>query len=110
MSENESISDEQLSIIANITDLENRVEELHGVVKQGQKNNDITKRVEKLEKKLSKLNNKLQDLEEIGSLNKAKKSTSPVYKSTSNSLSPSNMSNCILFIGFVAILFFIMLK
>ena len=46
MSENESISDEQLSIIANIIfiDLENRVEELHGVVKHG----EITKSFNKI--------------------------------------------------------------
>ena len=51
MDNQNSISDEQLSIIASLTDLENRVEELYGLVNQDDQGNDLTKRVEKLEKK-----------------------------------------------------------
>ena len=67
MDNQNSISDEQLSIIASLTDLENRVEELYGLVNQDDKGNDLTKRVEKLEKKISKLSKKLDGLQEINS-------------------------------------------
>ena len=67
MDNQNSISDEQLSIIASLTDLENRVEELYGLVNQDDQGNDLTKRVEKLEKKISKLSKKFDGLQEINS-------------------------------------------
>ena len=110
MDNQNNISDEQLSIIASLTDLENRVEELYGLVNQENKDNDLTKRVEKLEKKISKLSKKFEGLQEIYSSLNRNISTSPVRVSSSGSLTPSSLSNGILFIGLVAILFFIMLK
>ena len=65
MDNQNNISDEQLSIIASLTDLENRVEELYGLVNQENKDNDLTKRVEKLEKKISKLSKKFEGLQEL---------------------------------------------
>ena len=67
MDNQNSISDEQLSIIASLTDLENRVEELYGLVNQDDQGNDLKKRVEKLEKKISKLSKKFEGLQEINS-------------------------------------------
>ena len=67
MDNKNSISDEQLSIIASLTDLENRVEELYGLVNQDNQDKDLTKRVEKLEKKISKLSKKFEGLQEINS-------------------------------------------
>ena len=110
MDNQNNISDEQLSIIASLTDLENRVEEFYGLVNQENKDNDLTKRVEKLEKKISKLSKKFEGLQEINSSLNRNISTSPVRIASSGSLTPSSLSNGILFIGLVAILFFIMLK
>ena len=110
MDNQNSISDEQLSIIASLTDLENRVEELYGLVNQDDQGNDLTKKVEKLEKKISKLSKKFDGLQEINSSLNRNISTSPVRIASSGSLTPSSLSNGILFIGLVAILFFITLK
>ena len=110
MDNQNSISDEQLSIIASLTDLENRVEELYGLVNQDDQGNDLKKRVEKLEKKISKLSKKFDGLQEINSSLNRNISTSPVRIASPGSLTPSSLSNGILFIGLVAILFFIMLK
>ena len=110
MDNKNSISDEQLSIIASLTDLENRVEELYELVNQDDQGNDLTKRVEKLEKKISKLSKKFEGLQEINSQFEKNIPTSPVRIASSGSLTPSSLSNGILFIGLVAILFFIMLK
>ena len=74
------------------------------------KDNDLTKRVEKLEKKISKLSKKFEGLQELNNSFDRNISTSPVRIASSGSLTPSSLSNGILFIGLVAILFFIMLK
>ena len=110
MDNQNSISDEQLSIIASLTDLENRVEELYGLVNQDDQGNDLTKRVEKLEKKISKLSKKFEGLQEINSHFEKNIPTSPVRIASSGSFTTSSLSNGILFIGLVVILFFIMLK
>ena len=62
------------------------------------------------EKKISKLSKKFEGLQEINSSLNRNISTSPVRIASSGSLTPSSLSNGILFIGLVAILFFIMLK
>tara|TARA_Y100000816_G_scaffold275011_1_gene242814 strand:+ start:76 stop:408 length:333 start_codon:yes stop_codon:yes gene_type:complete len=110
MDNKNSISDEQLSIIASLTDLENRVEELYGLVNKDNQDNNLTKRVEKLEKKISRLSKKFDGLQEINSYFEKNIPTSPARITSLGSLTSSSLSNGILFIGLVVILFFMMLK